>query len=335
MSLQEHEEAVSELDRDWLQVRVPLPFSLRWVNSYLIAESGGYTVIDPGLHTSEAAALWERVLKERNIGWEQIRRVLLTHQHPDHYGLAGWFQQRSGAPVFMSRLAHDYAVRMWGEQRSMGEEWTRLFAQHGLPQELLVQLAPHLESFVAQVSPQPQVSYLESGGQLELGGELWELVHTPGHATGHLCLYQRQRRWMLCGDQVLPDITPNVSLIPGDRDRNPLRSFLASLELLAQYEVERALPGHRMPFQEFAQRIDELQRHHARRLAELEQWLAAEPQHAYALCLRMFGQRIGGNIHHLRFALSEILAHLHYLEEEGRIANTETAHHVMMWSKRV
>ncbi len=332
MSAQEQEGAVIALESGWLQVKVPLPFSLRWVNSYLIREPDGYTVIDPGLHTPEAAALWERVLKERGIDWGMIRRVLLTHQHPDHYGLAGWFQQRSGAPVYMSRLAHGYAVRMWGEQRSMGAEWAALFAQHGLPGELLAQIEPHLESFVAQVSPQPQVSYLEPGGQVTLGGEAWELLHTPGHATGHLCLYQRQRRWMLCGDQVLPDITPNVSLIPGDTDSNPLRSFLTSLEYLLQYEVEQAFPGHRMPFTGFAQRIAELQRHHERRLEELEQWLVSEPQHAYALCIRMFGQRIGGNIHHLRFALSETLAHLRYLETEGRITRLETAEGIVYTS---
>ncbi|MBJ6362017.1 MBL fold metallo-hydrolase [Paenibacillus sp. GCM10012307] len=314
-----------EWGEGWIQVKVPLPFSLRWVNSYLIPEiNGGYALIDPGLHTAEAKSVWEWAFARYGISTTDVKRIVLTHQHPDHYGLAGWFQERSGAPVLMSALSHEYAVRMWGEDKSMSQAWVRLFARHGLPGDLLTQLEPHLESFVSQVSPQPEVTYLPLEGTISLGGREWEIVHTPGHASGHLCFYNRELRYMLCGDQVLPDITPNVSVIPGDPDRNPLLSFLNSLKRLSRYEVEMAFPGHRNPFPNFAERLMDLNGHHVGRLAELEGWLE-QPQQAYALCARMFGKRTQNNIHQLRFAMSETLAHLFYLEEAGRIKSVEHA----------
>ncbi len=256
--------------------------------------------------------------RKHGIFPEDIRRIVLTHQHPDHYGLAGWFQERSGAPVLMSGLSHSYAVRMWGEERTMGQEWSELFAAHGMPEELLEQVGTHLESFVSQVSPQPEVGYLPLEGTIRLGGRDWEIIHTPGHASGHLCFYNRELRHIICGDQVLPDITPNVSVIPGDPDRNPLQSFLNSLKRLSRCEVEMAFPGHRNPFSRFAERIMELNSHHTSRLAELESWLE-QPQQAYTLCARMFGKRTQSSIHQLRFAMSETLAHLFYLEAAGRI----------------
>lgn len=107
----------------WLQVKVPVPFSLKWVNSYLIPEEQGYTLIDPGLRTDEAIQVWDKVLQHHNLEWRNVTRIILTHQHPDHYGLAGYVQERSGAPVFISRRAHDYAIRLWGEKVSSASSY--------------------------------------------------------------------------------------------------------------------------------------------------------------------------------------------------------------------
>jgi glyoxylase-like metal-dependent hydrolase (beta-lactamase superfamily II) len=306
---------------NWLQVKVPLPFSLKWVNSYLLPGRDGYTLIDPGLHTPEAAVGWQTTLPRLGIAMGDIARIVLTHQHPDHYGLAGWFQERTGAPVWMSRVAHDYALRLWGPERSFSAELPSFYAKHGMPQELVQEIGPHLESFVPKVSPQPVVSYLPEAGLIEMGGMEWETIATSGHAEGHLCFYQRDRKFMLCGDQVLPDITPNVSFVPGE-DGDPLRSFLDSLDLLAEYDVGLAFPGHRNPFTDFSGRISEIIGHHERRLAQIGGWLGEEKLTAYELCIRLFGNRLGGNIHNLRFAMSETLAHLVLLVREGKAVET-------------
>lgn len=304
----------------WLQVKVPVPFSLKWVNSYLIPEEQGYTLIDPGLRTDEAIKVWAAVLNRHSLQWKDITRIVLTHQHPDHYGLAGYVQERSGAPVFMTRRAHAYAVNLWGEGSHFSQQLQTLYAEHGMPAAQREAISENLESFVSMVSPQPKVTYFEAGSRMVIGGLSWLLIDAPGHANGQLCFYQKEQQWMLCGDQVLPDISPNVSFVPGENG-NPLEAFLNSLEELRQFGVKLAFPGHRDPFTDFVGRIAELKQHHEHRLDKMAAMLAVEPYTAYGMCMALFGSRLNGNAHQLRFAMSETLAHLVYLEHKARIAS--------------
>lgn len=309
---------ITRLEHEWLQVKVPLPFSLKWVNSYIIPEREGVTVIDPGLGTNEAKELWQEVLAEAGLKWTDIKRIVLTHQHPDHYGLAGYLQERSGAHVYMTERAHAYAQRLWGEESRFPSALRELYTRHGMPQDLMDRIERNLDGFIELVTPQPKVQYIKAGQRLSLGQWFWELINAPGHAYGALCFYQPALRWMICGDQVLPHITPNISVVPGE-ENDPLGAFLGNLELLKNYDVSYALPGHRNPFEDFQGRIDELIGHHARRLDQMEKLLKEEPATAFALCETLFGTRLRENPHNLRFAMSETLAHLYYLERRGQI----------------
>ncbi|SDT28759.1 Glyoxylase, beta-lactamase superfamily II [Paenibacillaceae bacterium GAS479] len=312
---------VSELlPGGWLRVCVPLPYSLRFVNSYLVPEpEGDWTVIDPGLNTEESRALWLAELDKLGIRQGALRRVLLTHQHPDHYGLAGWFQQQYACSVWMTEKAHRYAKRMWGAGSRFPLELAEWFGRHGMPAELLAQLEPHLQSFRERVEPQPEVSYLTAGSCMELGGESWSLIDAPGHAGGALCFYSESSRSIVVGDQVLLRITPNISLVPGpEEDANPLQSYLTSLRELSSYVTERVYPGHREPFTDLAGRAREITAHHERRLEHLRGLLQQrDAASAFELCELEFGSHLRRNIHNLRFAMSETLAHLAYLEYEG------------------
>ncbi|MFC5651516.1 MBL fold metallo-hydrolase [Paenibacillus solisilvae] len=307
---------------DILQVKVPLPFSLKWVNSYLIKDERGFTLLDPGLHTSEARAVWAAVMADYDIAFKHIHTIVLTHQHPDHYGLAGWFQSQTGAPVLMSEKSYAYTQRLWGDRRIFGADLAALYSLHGTPQLLLEQISPHLESFVEKVSPQPEVTFIEAGQSLKLGGLHYELIDAPGHAGGQLCFYSREKKWMFCGDQVLPNITPNISVVPGE-EGDPLQQFLDNLAGLRNFEVELAFPGHRDPFSAFDGRITEIIEHHARRLDTMEHLLAERSYTGFAMCEKLFGTRIAGNIHQFRFAMSETLAHLYYLERCSRISHED------------
>ncbi|WP_225446388.1 MBL fold metallo-hydrolase [Paenibacillus rhizovicinus] len=304
-----------------LQVRVPLPFSLKWVNSYLLRDERGYVLIDPGLHTDEAVAAWKGVMDEHAIGFQDIHTIMLTHQHPDHYGLAGWFQERSGAPVYISAESYAYTQRLWGDDggAAFAADLTALYTQHGMPSQVVAALGPHLDSFIAKVSPQPQVQFIEAGQTVRMAETDWQLIDAPGHAGGQLCFYAPDKRWMICGDQVLPTITPNISAVPGEDDRQ-LKRFLLSLRELACYEVELAFPGHREPFERFGERAAELAAHHERRLESIVLMLRESPGSAYSVCMRLFGERIAGDAHHMRFAMSETLAHIYDLEHKGLLA---------------
>ena len=320
------------LDGGWFRVRVPLPFPLKSVNAYLIPAPDGWTLVDPGLRTPEAERLWPDVLRRCGIDFRDIRAVVVTHQHPDHIGLAGWFQERSGAPVYLSERAHAYAMRLWGPERTFTAELPALYREHGLPREMEEPLREHLESFVAMVSPLPEPTLVRGGGSIAIGGKMWEIIDTPGHADGHLCFLLREERLLLSGDQVLAGITPNISLVPGG-EPSVLARYLDSLAALETLEVDLALPGHRDPIRDSRGRIGQIREHHVKRLEAMEAMLAA-PLSAYEICMRLFGDRARGSMHNLRFAMSETLAHLEHLEREGRAASLRGADGIVRWRRR-
>lgn len=153
-----------------LRIRVPLPFPLRWTNAYALKDTRGWTVIDPGIHTDKAIQAWKEFLEMTNSRWQDVHRIVLTHHHPDHYGLSGWMQAQSGAEVLMSRKAYEQTRLFWGEERTMTDRMCALFAEHGLDNELLPRMHEHLESFVPQVTPAPEVTFIEAGERIMLGG---------------------------------------------------------------------------------------------------------------------------------------------------------------------
>ncbi|WP_028547634.1 MBL fold metallo-hydrolase [Paenibacillus sp. UNC451MF] len=313
----------------YIQVKVPLPFPLRWVNSYLIRGNDGYTLIDPGLHTEAAVQCWESVMLELKIDYRDIEQIVLTHHHPDHYGLAGWFQERSGAPVCISSVGYDQVRLLWGDGQPMTETLLSLFAGNGMPQEMLEPMKENLDTFIEMVSPQPEVTFISMGEPFRLGDMTYETVHTPGHALGHVCFYHADTKAMICGDHVLPQISPNVSYLPGI-DENPLASFIQSLEHMLRYEVDWAYPGHREPFQTWTKRTEELIKHHEHRLEQMRSQLEV-PLTAYQVCKATFGDRL--SLHQLRFALSETLAHLIYLNQSERVLRSEKDGRILFQSK--
>jgi glyoxylase-like metal-dependent hydrolase (beta-lactamase superfamily II) len=297
------------------QVKVPLPFPLRWVNAYVVKGVEGFTVIDPGIHTSDAVASWREVLKLINLNFSDIQQIVLTHHHPDHYGLAGWLQQETGAKVWMSEAGKRQADYLWGAYRRGTVDLHDLFILHGMESQVGNTLVEHMEGFIELVSPQPEVSLIQVDQLFLVGDQYYQPIHTPGHAFGHLMFYQQERGELFCGDHVLPQITPNIGLLPGIDD-NPLQSFLDSLEIISGLHVTVAYPGHRDPFTGFTERCHEILAHHHDRLDRLVA-MVDEPRSAYELCLKFFGTKL--SIHQLRFAMAETLAHLAFLRESGKL----------------
>lgn len=303
------------------QIRVPVPFPLRWVNAYVLQGDDGIAVVDPGLHDAASLEAWEAAMADIGFTFRDIGQIVLTHHHPDHLGLAGLFQDKSGAPVRLSPEGTAQMQALWGEGQPMSSVLLDLFARHGMDEPMLTRMGDHLAGFVPLVSPLPEVTPLHPEETVVMGGRSWRTIHAPGHALGQLLFLDEASGDLLCGDQVLPAITPNVSLLPGF-GADPLRSFLASLEALAALRVERAFPGHRDPYGHFSARCDEIVRHHRERLARLA-GMAEAPATAFELCLRFFGDQL--SVHQLRFALGETLAHLVYLDNEGVLRVEESA----------
>ncbi|MGZ7440680.1 MBL fold metallo-hydrolase [Paenibacillus sp. TH7-28] len=297
-------------------VRVPMPMAppLRRVNSYVLRGPEGITIIDPGPRTAETEREWSLALRQLNIAPGDVAQIVVTHHHPDHYGLAGYLQAMTGADVRMSRRAYEETQLMWGENSVMNEALPRLFRRHGMPPVWSSQLPPHLQSFFPQVTPVPEVDFIQEGQAVMMGGRYWLPIESAGHAPGHLSFYDEERKLMFCGDAVLPQISPNISCLPGS-DPQPLQSFLASLERFGSYEVRIAFPGHRHPFEHFGERVRMLLEHHEERLARIEGLLKQRPHTGFEVCAALFGTDLG--IHQMRFAMAETLAHLVELVRRG------------------
>ena len=308
-----------ELER----VRVPLPFSLKYVNSYVFREDGGLTIVDPGIHTADVEALWTSWLADNGYTFQSIRRIVLTHHHPDHYGYAGRMQQLSGgAPVWMARKGHMQTQRIWVGERDLAVKQFAGFQAHGLPETDWAPMQAHMDSYLPQVSPHPDVRYIEAGETIRLGGGTWTAYEMGGHAFGQLCFYEANTKQLLLGDHVLPQITPNVAYLP-DVDTDPLATFIEALGRIQQFEVSMGYPGHRDPFANVAERAQTIIEHHLERLEKMKVMFVDEPLTAHAICLGTFGEQLG--VHQMRFALSETIAHLYYLVNQGQLVEVQLA----------
>lgn len=312
------EQTLEEWEDGW-RVRLPLPFQLKWIHAYLLRGSEGYTIVDCGLHYDKAWATWQAVFAHLNIKPQQIRRIVLTHYHPDHYGMAGKLQQETDAEVWMSAHTKEQAQLFWEDESGQLERISAFYSRHGLPEATGGELADNLRQFRNWVSPHPHPLIVEPGDKIPLGERIYEVWHTPGHAEDHLSFYDPEREWLIGGDVLLRKITPNISLYPGC-DPNPLHTFFTTLHQLEKQSVRKVLPAHGPVFDDVRVRIREIFDHHEQRLRRIEQ-LADGSRTAYDICIRLFGREL--SIHNLRFALAETLAHLEYSRQNGRLTLTE------------
>lgn len=304
------------------RLKVPLPFALRYVNSYIFEETGGLTIVDPGIHTEETVQVWQAWLAERGWTWASIHRIVLTHHHPDHYGFAGRMQQLSGgAPVWMARKSYEQTQRLWVGERDLGRSQFAGFKQHGLLEEMWQPMSDHMDNYLVQVSPHPEVQFIEPGERIRLGEGEWLAVELSGHAFGQLGFYEETTKQFIVGDHVLPQITPNVAYLP-DVDTDPLATFITALQHIQTYEVSMAYPGHRDPFEGLRERAEHIIEHHEERLQKMITILREQgAMTAYEVCIVTFGDKLG--VHQMRFALSETIAHLYHLVNRGLLVEQQ------------
>lgn len=308
--------------------RLPLPLRdspLGHVNTYLVRADDGYLLVDCGWDTADTLEALQGHLRYLDIPIGDVRHLLITHIHPDHYGLAGRLRQMSQAELSFHRLERLYIESRYvdaDELLNEMHEWLRL---NGTPAAELDRLNFGSMGILDRVQIAFPDRTLDGGEEIACGRFAFRVLWTPGHSAGHVCLYDASHKVLLSGDHVLPHITPSVGLHVRAAS-NPLADYMDSLRLIGRLEAELVLPGHGEPFHGLPERTAELLAHHQRRLDEIVGLLNAEPGHAltgYMIAARMRWSRsrtwddLSG--FERRMAVTEALAHIELLHARGQV----------------
>ncbi|MFI6298265.1 MBL fold metallo-hydrolase [Nonomuraea sp. NPDC050790] len=306
-------------------IPVPIPINpLRYVLVYALELPGGVVIVDAGWNTDEAYQALCDGLAVAGYSITDVKGVLVTHIHPDHYGLAGRVRESGGAWIALhpadAALLHDRYDD--GAIDALVERERRLLVRSGVPELTLDELAGASMMIRHMVSMAKPDRLVEDGEALGLPG--WDLraIWTPGHSPGHLCFVSPERRILFSGDHVLAKITPIVAVHP-QSGPNPLADYLDSLAAVRKWDVDEVLPAHEYRFLELAERVDHVMLHHEERLAEIESVAAAAGSgiSCWDVATRLTWSRPWESIPPFmrRSANNETLAHLVWLESRGRL----------------
>ena len=304
---------MDELQGGIRRITLPLPNRPGHVHSYLLPGEDGWTVVDTGLGLPDARERWADELS--SLDGEPVRRIVITHFHPDHVGAASDLADLTGASVSQGRVDYAQCALVWG-----GEDWggvlVQWFRRHGVPPDVTDELIQQGSAYRPFVRYWPDPDLLDPGDVL--AG--WQTVAAPGHADGQLMLIRDGV--LVAADHLLGRISPTVGLWPASRP-DPLGDYLDALRATIELEPRLALPGHGDPLTDPVGRARELIDHHAERLAFTAAALGDEPRSAYDVSFPLFGDDLKPSAR--RFAVAETLSHLERLVLDGGARRHETA----------
>lgn len=314
----------------WL--RMQLPFALDHINLWLLRDDDpalgpGWAIVDCGIADAATRSAWDAVLDSDLLAGAPVRRVLVTHFHPDHMGNAAWLCERLNARLWMS--ATDYQIARLASNSTVGMGGSAaagFFASHGLvDEESLAKIRARADYYPRLVpAVPPAYRRVLDGEWLELNGQPWQARAGQGHSPEHLCFSQPSQAVLIAGDMVLPRISTNVSVVDVEPEADPLKLYLDSLTRLADLPDQTlVLPAHGRPFRGLQRRIGQLRQHHVDRLNELRSALARAPHSAAEALPLLFPRKL--DLHQTTFAMGEAIAHLNHLWLAGEARRMRSA----------
>ena len=333
------------------QLQLPLPFtpigdmalgeSLSQTNVYLIRGSAGWLLVDAGWNDPKNLKIIENDLQEIGIVFKDISQIVITHSHLDHFGLAGELQEISGAKLYLHQRERRFIEPKGVKGETILKEMKEWLYKNGTPVDETAKLQrlpdgeihfispvfPDVVSFTGKIGS-PDI-FFSGGERIDTGFFRFEVLWTPGHSPGHICLYERAKKVLISGDHILATITPEIGLNPFS-GLHPLEDYIKSLNSLKRLDVELVLPAHEDYFTDLGKRIDELIRHHEGRKGEILKVLMNKPELAYNIAMKIpwmpaKGGKPWERLDHWghRMALMETLAHLNLLQEEGKVGKMD------------
>ncbi|MEE8372518.1 MAG: MBL fold metallo-hydrolase [Dehalococcoidia bacterium] len=312
-------------------IRLPIPFAVSGEigeivadsNSYLIRGNDGWLLVDPGWDDPQTLGVLEEGIRQAGASIEDISQIVATHFHPDHYGLAGQVRKISGAKVALHQKESPFIElrHIPSEQRLQG--MTDWLLRNGVPENEIPDVDFTMKMDVPDV-------FLSGGEKIGTGQFDFEVMWTPGHSPGHICLYDKEKRLLISGDHIIADITPDISAYPMSGS-NPLGDYLNSLRKVDKLDVQLVLPGHGSPFDYFQRRVNEILEHHRDRMKAILGILKDGPMTAYEIASRIQWIPQKGGVAwealdslNQRMALMETLAHLGMLQEDEEVGKVAT-----------
>jgi len=303
-------------------VRLPLPFALDHINVWLMRDTyegrDGWTVVDCGVARDEVMGMWEQVFANELDGLPVVR-VIVTHMHPDHIGLAHWLTEKWNAPLQMTMTDFVVAQLYCGaDSGGGGERLARHFERHGMTNPEDLDGVRKRKSYYSQLVPKVPSSFIRivDNDIVPIGGHDWQVIIGYGHAPEHASFYSKSLNVVISGDMVLPRISTNVSVNSEEPQGNALQDYLDSLSRYADVPDDAlTLPSHGRPFVGIHTRIQQQHDHHAEHLARVLT-ACAEPKSAFDIVPVLFKRKL--DLHQMTFALGESIAHLHMLMYAGR-----------------
>jgi glyoxylase-like metal-dependent hydrolase (beta-lactamase superfamily II) len=304
---------------------LPLPFpGLHHVNAYLLAGNERDTLVDCGIFNLEPDGDhgWDDLVKaieSADSAVDRIERLVITHPHIDHYGMAARLVEETGCQLWMHERSIE-ELELYRNPEKTVHKVKEMLADHGVGSEAIDELSA-FEDWRGFISGIVEPTHPVKGGEtFKVGAREWTIVYTPGHSESHICLWNESERILISGDHLLPSITPHIDFRRGE-SRDPLGEFLESLEKIEDLNPALVLPGHGRPFEDGAERARAVARHHDRRLGSILQVIRREPHTASDITDEIFGTSLLN--FERRMALGEALAHLAYLVESGDIEGVE------------
>ena len=298
---------------------LPLPFEgLRWVNAYLLVGEET-TLIDCGIHDPARAggggwSSLEGALRACDVAPTDVVRLIVTHPHADHYGMAARVVERTGCELWMHESVGAELVSYADPQVRVARLRSSL-EQHGFPEEDLAEITS-FEDWRAYLSGIVEPShFVRDDDTFAVGRRRWTIVHTPGHSRSHICLWSERDGLLISGDHLLPSVTPHIDI--GNAEEDPLGDYISSLERMEKLAPQLVLPGHGRPFEDGAERARATLRHHDRRLGAILQVVRHRPRRVADVSDEIFGSELFSL--ERRLAVGEALAHLAYLEHRGEV----------------
>ena len=313
--------------------RLPLPMALDHVNAYALDDGDGWTLIDTGFDSPRIRAIWEALLAGP-LAHRPVRRVLVTHHHPDHIGLAGWFQAR-GAELVTTRTSWLYARMLVLDAQERLPPEQQLFEQRaGVPAAIRAERAERRPvNYRDLVAPMPLgFTALAEGDLFHGAGRRWRVRLGNGHAPDHITLWSEEDALVIGGDQLLPAISANIGVYATEPEADPLGEWLDSTRGFAPHarDDQLILPGHKLPFTGLPFRLVQMVQNHEGALDRLLDHLA-EPQRAAGCFVPLFKREVGGPEYIM--ALVEAVAHLNYLHRRDLVARSLDAEGAWLWSR--